>query len=65
MKTKNGYEVQIHDMHGKGTYCIKGSIIIPKKQPIYNIWDKKGRLFFFKESEFDLDLTSVEVFGRI
>lgn len=57
MKTKNGHDVIVHEWDGKGTYCIKGSVLIPGKQPKYHIWDKQGRTYFFTESGYDLDLT--------
>lgn len=61
MKTKNGYTVVIHTMDGTGTYCIKGTIIMPgRKHNKYQIWDKYGRLYFFKESGFDLDMEPKE-----
>ena len=59
MKTKNGHDVIIHDMNGPGTYCIKGTVIMPGRQRNrYHIWDKRGRTYFFRESGFDLDIAT-------
>lgn len=58
--TRNGYKVvglkyvPYNSCGEKVTFPIKGSIMIPRRQPIYQIWMESGANQLFAESEWDL-----------
>lgn len=60
LQTANGHDVLIHNMHGPGTFPIKGTILKkPPKQNLplrYEIWKADGRVGLFGISGWDLIL---------